>query len=123
MFDLEPPKPKNKGKFKKVDNRQYHEYDDEQKKIMKQELQEESGFDIVVLLAAAQLQGFKPSTVEESKQKQADAASVYLLSMFCTSQHSTVGTFAKFMALNAMMDSSNNQELDNKQKVKYGLGD
>jgi uncharacterized membrane protein len=109
-MSIEQDKPKEK--FKKKDKQPLDMYSQDEQKRMKEELQSNFGMDIMLLMMAAENNGFKPKSQFESNQKKANAASIYLMSMFCGSSHGMISSFTQAMT----MSDSNKPSFGNKFK-------
>ncbi|MBU9118399.1 hypothetical protein KTD15_06270 [Burkholderia multivorans] len=107
MFDLikEELSPAQKKKRAAAQTQaQRVEQSNEAEKKKQKELEEVgSAFEIPLLLKAAELAGWTPSNPQESARKQAEAASVFLLSLSTEGKHkSTLEFITQLLAMNAM---------------------
>lgn len=109
MFSIEEKKAEKP--FKKMDNRPMEKYNMDEQKRIKDEMQNNFGMDIVLLLMAAELSGFTPKNKQESKQQQAKAATIHLMSQFFGSKHSFIADFAKTLTMSKGMDYSYRKKL------------
>jgi len=97
-YDFSTDRYKDKPKPKK--RTRWQEYTPtEQEKLMK-ELRE--SYSMPMLIMAAQNLGWKPKTHFDAQKKQAQAASIYVMSCFLCSPNDSLGSFVRGLVLENM---------------------
>ncbi|WP_202756963.1 hypothetical protein [Burkholderia cenocepacia] len=107
MFDLNreelSPAQKKKRAAAQAQAQRVEESNEAEKKRQKELEEVGSAFEIPLLLKAAELAGWQPQNPQDSTRKQAEAASVFLLSLSTEGKHkSTLEFITQLLAMEAM---------------------